>query len=344
MGDLKSRSDDDGVYMPLSGCTIYRAKSQDTAPEVDRVLKWSAKFPQPAQKSVEWRNQRAYYCTASQHAACLGRCKYKSRNESLRQYAGVIRNTFTGNAATRHGERYEDEAVEKYKRLRGVQVCHFGMLPFYEEADWLGGSPDGISLDGCLIEVKCPYRRKPNGTVPAHYMPQIQSMMHGLDLRLCHFIEYVPACILHEEIFDIIEVQRDETYWRVALPLLRVFWDEVNVLRSTVTEDICYDDGTSNDSKEKKKRRATPPPPRPQTCSIVYTRPKKTKTLYTGEDLPLNFMATFCVQGLGGGANNNDGDKEDGARAAQPASSSSESGLRLSSDSNDEQILASSSL
>ena len=297
------------VRMPLSGSTIRTATNRSLrAPEVDRVVEWSLRFPQPEQKSAEWKNQRAYYCTASQHASALGRCKYKSRNECLRQYAGVIRNNFTGNVATRHGERYEDEAVAKYKALRNVDVLHFGMLPFYEQSTWLGGSPDGISTDGCLIEVKCPWKRKPNGKVPPHYIPQIQSMMHGLDLRVCHFIEYVPATQWKDETFDIIEVPRDEGYWTVALPLLQTFWDEVNVLRDTVTEDITFGDQKADSPPQKKSR----PPPSPVPCNIVLTKPthnnnhnnnNKRQRLYTADTLPMPFLAQFCTQGLGGTAN-----------------------------------------
>ena len=59
--------------MPLSGSTIYPAEHQSRrAPEVSRIVAWSLRFPQPEQKSEEWKNQRAYYCTASQHASALG--------------------------------------------------------------------------------------------------------------------------------------------------------------------------------------------------------------------------------------------------------------------------------
>ena len=285
--------------MPLSGSTIYPAEHQSRrVPEVSRIVNWSLRFPQPEQKSEEWKNQRAYYCTASQHASALGRCKYKSRNECLRQYAGVIRNNFTGNVATRHGERYEDEAVAKYKELRRVDVLHFGMLPFYEQEDWLGGSPDGVSVDGCLIEVKCPWKRKPNGTVPGHYIPQIQSMMHGLDLRVCHFIEYVPATQWKDETFDVIVVPRDDIYWRESLPLLKTFWDEVNVLRNTVTEDITFGDQNAELPRKKKPRTSSQQP-----CNIVLRKPQMKndgkKKLYTAETLPMPFLAQFCTQGLG---------------------------------------------
>jgi putative phage-type endonuclease len=209
-----------------------------THPATLHLMQWAAQFPQPAQKSEEWKNQRAKYCTASQHAAALGRCPYKSRSAALRQYGGVIGTEFTGNVATRHGEAHEDDAVSKYEKMRNVKVHLFGMLPFLDNHAWLGGSPDGITSDGILVEVKCPYRRKPNGTVPPHYMPQIQSMMHGFDLPLCHFVEYVPATAWTDEIFHVNEVARCPRYWEEALPLLEQFWADVGTLRKADVQEF----------------------------------------------------------------------------------------------------------
>jgi putative phage-type endonuclease len=221
-----------------------------------RVMEWSKEWPQPTQKSEAWKKQRADYCTASQHASALGRCQYKSRTDCLRQYGGIIESTFTGNAATRHGEKHEDTAVAKYAAARGVEVMFFGMLPFFEQSEWLGGSPDGITTDGVLIEVKCPYMRRPNGVVPPHYLPQVQSMMHGLDLKMCHFIEYVPGNSWAEEVFEVIEVPRDPLYWKTALPLLTSFWDEVLVLRSADVREF-----QMPPTKRKRKPKAIAPAP-----------------------------------------------------------------------------------
>lgn len=289
--------------MPLSHTTVTVAADDTVAAEVQEVIEWSRKWPQPAQKSLEWQNQRAMYCTASQHASALGLCQYKSRRECLRNYAGVVKSTFTGNAATRHGEKYEDEAIAKYCALRGVKVFHFGMLPFFENSDWLGGSPDGISADGFLIEVKCPWKRKPNGTVPGHYAPQIQSMMHGLRLTKCHFIEYVPGSQWIDDVFDIIEVPRSASYWETSLPALQIFWDEVGVLRKTVTSDITSPDAPK---KRRQKKRPLSPPVDDEPCRILHHASAVTSSsdsgLYTAATLPMPFMAMFCTQGLGGNA------------------------------------------
>jgi putative phage-type endonuclease len=232
-------------------------------PSVAKIVDWAKQFPQPEQKSKEWQEQRKRYCTASQHAAAIGECPYKSRQQSLREYGGLIVSKFTGNIATRHGEEHEDTAVAKYEKLRNVKVLLFGMVPFLQESDWLGGSPDGITTDGILIEVKCPYRRKPNGTVPPHYMPQIQSMMHGFNITECHFIEYVPETTWTAETFHVNVVPRCPKYWESALPRLRQFWKEVSHLRAANITEIVLDSPVIS----RKKRRN--PRTEPRVCAII---------------------------------------------------------------------------
>ncbi len=79
---------------------------------------------------------------------------------------------FEGNDATRHGDKYEPVAIEKYENLKGVKVIDFSIIPPIDPSeDWLAASPDGITQDGVLIEVKCPFYRMPKDEVPKHYIP-----------------------------------------------------------------------------------------------------------------------------------------------------------------------------
>jgi predicted phage-related endonuclease len=135
---------------------------------------------------------------------------------------------FSGNAATEHGNKYEPVAIEMYERITGEKVISLGLMDsLNEDEGFLAGSPDGLTANGRLIEVKCPVSRKPNGTVPSHYMHQLQCLMHILQLSVCDFIEYVPAGVWSEEVFSIVEVRRDDAFWARISPQLRRFWDEV---------------------------------------------------------------------------------------------------------------------
>lgn len=107
----------------------------------------------PLQKSDAWLAARRGKITASDAAAILGQNPYRSPIQVMRGKLGLEETPFTGNEATRHGEKYEDEAVQKYEKDTGTRVRLFGLLP-HPTLPYLAGSPDGITEDGILIEVK----------------------------------------------------------------------------------------------------------------------------------------------------------------------------------------------
>ena len=60
---------------------------------------------------------------------------------------------FTGNEATAHGQKYEDEAISIYEKQTGKRVLRPG-LEYHQTISGIAGSPDGITEDGILVEVK----------------------------------------------------------------------------------------------------------------------------------------------------------------------------------------------
>ena len=125
-----------------------------------------------AQKSEEWLRLRGNMLTASDAASAIGCNKYETPHGLLLKKCGKGEK-FTGNEATRHGEKYEDEARILFEERYGEVVHEIGLCP-HPEHDWLGGSPDGITESNCLVEIKCPMMRKITPEVPEHYMPQVQ--------------------------------------------------------------------------------------------------------------------------------------------------------------------------
>ena len=135
-----------------------------------------------AQKSEEWLALRGNMLTASDAATAIGKNPYQTPDDLLLKKCG-LGEKFTGNAATLHGEKYEDEARILYEQRHGEVVHEIGLVP-HPVHKWLGGSPDGVSESGKLVEIKCPPQRKIiPGEVPGHYMPQLQLCMEILDLK-----------------------------------------------------------------------------------------------------------------------------------------------------------------
>jgi hypothetical protein len=124
-----------------------------------------------------------------------------------------------------HGTRNEERALVKYRRETrnsNVEIYAFGLVE-HPEHPWLAGSPDGITSDGVLLEVKCPPRRKiVPGQVPGHYLGQVQVLLEIFDLDHADFIEW------KEDEFNVVRIDRDREWFADALPKLKAFWDAVN--------------------------------------------------------------------------------------------------------------------
>lgn len=181
-----------------------------------------------AQKSQEWLNLRNTMLTASDVATVLGQNPYEGPDSLLLKKCGLKK--FSGNTATFHGEEYEDIAREMYDKERGQKTHEIGLCP-HPIHTWLGGSPDGVTESGRLVEIKCPLSRKidKDGKIPHHYMAQVQLLMHILDLPVCDFVQYKPLKVSFPkpEQFTIYEVPRDPEWLDKHIGTLRTFWDKV---------------------------------------------------------------------------------------------------------------------
>ena len=208
-----------------------------------------------AQKSEEWLALRGNLLTASDCATAIGKNKYETPDDLLRKKCGVGPR-FMGNDATRHGEKYEDEARILFEERYGEVVHEIGLVP-HPVHKFLGGSPDGVSESGLLIEIKCPMQRKIiPGEVPEHYLPQLQLCMEILDLEEARFIQYKPAETNwpRPEEFDVTVVKRDREWFKTYLPVMREFWDRVLYYREHLDELPM-----PKEKKTRKKKEVEPP-------------------------------------------------------------------------------------
>lgn len=204
------------------------------------------KIPQYEQRSDEWFKQRENKLTSSDAATVIGINPYQKSHEVLFKKCGHDLKPFVGNIATRHGQKYEDEAIDKYCEVTNRVNYNFGLISHedvYNNKDfyWLAGSPDGIAIDKdsensepILLEVKCPYRRKIiMGEIPKYYVPQVQLNMFICNINLADFIEYCPTT----GILNIVRLERDEHWLSENIPILEKFWKDVEYYRKNdITE------------------------------------------------------------------------------------------------------------
>jgi putative phage-type endonuclease len=188
-------------------------------------------IPQYEQRSSEWFAQRNGAITASDLPTVLGENQYKTSWTLLLDKCDANPKPFIGNEATRWGSFYEDVAIEKYSEIYDKKVLSFGLL-IHPEYSWIGGSPDGITEDGILLEVKCPLRRKiVMGEIPHHYRSQVLLNLEICDLEIAHFIEFVPGNADNEFQINVVEVKRDREWFTNCLPQIKSFWDSVLLYR-----------------------------------------------------------------------------------------------------------------
>ncbi len=146
------------------------------------------------QRTPQWHAARRGKLTASNVGAALGLCPWTSRQQAYNRAMGLER--FQGNDATRWGTDNEANGVLAYSAHTGNVVDATG-LHVHPTTSWLAGSPDGLIGEAGLLEVKCPYWRKKDGTrvhqtVPAHYYMQINLCLEITKRQWCDFISWTP--------------------------------------------------------------------------------------------------------------------------------------------------------
>ena len=211
-----------------------------------------------AQRSKAWLKLRGNMLTASDAATAIGVNPYEKPEDLILKKCG--HNKFNGNEFTVHGNKYEDEARDIYCE-RYNEISHeIGLFP-HPEYSWLGGSPDGITESGKLIEIKCPLKRKITSEVPVYYMPQLQLLMEILDLDEAVFIQYKPSDITWPKPYEFVvtEVKRDREWFKTQLPVMDALWKRVLWHRENGVESLMKKPRATR----KKKVEETP------TCEIT---------------------------------------------------------------------------
>ena len=171
--------------------------------EIDERVLEISKRKQPVQRSQEWYDMRYNIISASDAGTVIG-TKFEhisdSENAKIKPHAAfktkkdliktkVLReDNFKGNKYTKHGQIFEEVANLIYQKKNNNFVIEFGLVQ-HPSIKFLGASPDGITRNGIMIEIKSPYSRKVNGIVPSNYWVQMQLQLEVCNLEICHFVE-----------------------------------------------------------------------------------------------------------------------------------------------------------
>ena len=236
----------------------YYIKKMNIDPRVIQI----SKLKQPAQRSQEWYDARYNKITASEISSITGTnmdniCQkeldkiykkpgFKSYYDLLK--TKILKNDeFRGNKYTEHGQIFEPIATSLYEVRTNNNVIEFGLIE-HPTISIIAASPDGITKDKIMLEIKAPYSRKLSGKVPLNYWIQMQIQMETCNLERCHFVE-IKTNIYSKEEFDsdslndielktknnlekgiIIKCKIEENKYEYFYPPTKIFTDKLKLI------------------------------------------------------------------------------------------------------------------
>lgn len=186
------------------------------------------------QRSEEWFRLRAGKVTASR----MGDVCAKDTTARYQNYmAELIAERLTGTAtegfcseAMQHGTDTEPEARTAYAFYQDVDVSEVGFVehPSIKNA---GASPDGLSGDDGLVEIKCPKTAKHISTslgaaIDKDYVRQMQWQMACTGRQWCDFVSYDPRLPEHLKL-HVRRVPRDDDMIAELEAAASAFLDEI---------------------------------------------------------------------------------------------------------------------
>lgn len=198
------------------------------------------------QRTPEWYSIKHIKLSASEIASILDCNIYQTSHDLLikkiKPYNEVDQSLIQSSLSW--GIKFEPIAEKFYEFLTNETLHKIGLVihPLY---DFIGASPDGLLMTGKLVELKCPYTRYIDGSVPIYYWIQMQIQMEVCNIDKCDYLD----CKFHEYInkesyeSDInidknhkgIYINNNITiYWRIDKFLLKTIdrdkeWFEKNV-------------------------------------------------------------------------------------------------------------------
>lgn len=190
------------------------------------------------QRTAEWQQQRTMRITGSRVGAILGLSPWQKpkdvMREMVRQYHGAP-SEFNAQFVADHGVFNEQRAMLCFMRETGLQVEECG---FFEYGDRMGASPDGLTSDGGVLELKVPYSLRNGGEFKSlaeqpHYAAQVQMEMLATGRKHAYFAQYIapkgdPLALDYvPEQISIEKVAINESWIDENLPTIEGFYEQL---------------------------------------------------------------------------------------------------------------------
>lgn len=203
-----------------------------------------------AHSALELSAERKGRITASAVGAILGLSKFATADDVLRR---MVREhfdeekEFVGNIATRWGHDNEPQAIADSEQFCGKIIAH-DFVSCEIDGVLCGASPDGVSENNYLVEIKCPYSLRDQFVIAAdfldahpEYFAQMQWQMICADKPSCFFVVWTTAGI------DFVRVDREDDWLEKNMPRIKAFWD---LYKKTIADEELYAPMLASNKKE----------------------------------------------------------------------------------------------
>lgn len=146
--------------------------------------------PQAPQRSEEWYSIRKTSIGASEISSVFNKNPFTSRTDLLLKkldYKDPEKKDSVG-AHCIHGIKYEEIANMCYNKFYNTKINEFGSIKD-KNISCIAASPDGITDEGVMVEIKCPLTREIYGVPSINYWHQMQQQLYVCELIKCDFFE-----------------------------------------------------------------------------------------------------------------------------------------------------------
>ena len=136
-------------------------------------------LPLVPQRSPEWYKLKENSIGASEAASLWNDNPYGTKTSLLQKKSGSTVSSGENSGGTvhmMHGIKYEPIIQMIYCKKHNTVLYEFGSI-LHPEMSMVSASPDGITPEGIMIEIKAPLSRVINGIPPKYYWYQMQQQL-----------------------------------------------------------------------------------------------------------------------------------------------------------------------
>ncbi len=145
-------------------------------------------IPVIEQRSIEWYKIKEDSIGASECATIFGDNPYQTKNQLILKKCGHKEDDMIPSIHINHGVKYEPIIQQIYQELHNTKLFEFGSIK-HPKYSMISASPDGITPDGVMIEIKAPLSRTITGIPPKYYWYQMQQQLQVCGLDKVDFVE-----------------------------------------------------------------------------------------------------------------------------------------------------------